>query len=350
VLPELLSQNLMLTTHQTVRRVTKDQIDVYAGRGLLIESDRAWLWGTASEHAVLYQYQLSNATNIFMSMIQTESPYFQPTPRAPRPFQTGLFPNDPLFADCALAGDKCATSWAVRIVDSTTVYILGAGLYSWFYNYGQACLKTENCQNKGFEVEQSFDIWIFNLCTKAMVEMISPLGSAPTLAADNVNGFLSSILAWLQGANTISGPRDFPGFQVYPPEWVRELALPETCKTALGQTIVCDVYVRTFMIPGYRGSLNNVTRTNSVCAPECGKSLGNWVANVRSACAGFNITQADPVLPGGRMWAGYNETCLVDPQNPLVYCNGKKHPLQLLSRGPYPVVEPDPLTALAMQI
>jgi len=74
-------------------RVTKGQVDIYVGRGILIESDRAWLWGTASEHAVMYQYQFSNASNIFMSMIQTESPYFQPKPLAPLPFTLGLFPN-----------------------------------------------------------------------------------------------------------------------------------------------------------------------------------------------------------------------------------------------------------------
>jgi len=41
----------------------------------------------------MYQYQFSNASNIFMSMIQTESPYFQPKPLAPLPFTPGLFPN-----------------------------------------------------------------------------------------------------------------------------------------------------------------------------------------------------------------------------------------------------------------
>ncbi|KAG7286304.1 hypothetical protein NEMBOFW57_008612 [Staphylotrichum longicolle] len=305
-----------------LEKITKDQIDVYAGRGLLIESDRAWLWGTASEHAVLYQYQFSQASNIFMSMIQTESPYFQPTPRAPLPFTTGLFPNDPTFSNCAATDAKCFASWAVRIVDSSAIYMLGAGLYSWFYNYNQACVTTNNCQNKGFEVEQSQDIWIYNLCTKAIVEMISPLGSAPTLAADNVNGFLSSILAWLQGAENLSGPRDFAGFQMYPAEWVQnEFSGPATCKTALQQTIVCDDYVRSFTNEGYRGSLQNKTRMDSVCHADCGKSLASWVNHVSTACQGYNITQADPALPGGRMWAGYNETCLVDPANPSVYCN-----------------------------
>jgi hypothetical protein len=305
------------------RKVTQDQIDVFAGRGMLIESNLAYLWGTASEHAVLYQYQLSGASNILMAMIQTESPYFQPTPRAPQPFRTGLFANDPTFADCPSTNGKCAISWAVRIVDSKTIYMLGAGLYSWFYNYGQTCLQTNDCQTKGFEVQQSYDIWIYNLCTKAIVEMVSPIGAVPTYARDNANGFLSSVLAWLQGANNTIGRRPFPGFQVYPTSWVQDLVVPETCKTALLQTVVCDGLVRGFMNTGYHGSLANTSKTNSVCDSGCGDSLKSWFINVGSSCSGFNISNADPALPGGRMWAGYNETCLVNPSQPGVYCNGK---------------------------
>jgi hypothetical protein len=38
--------------------------------GILIKSQGpCWLYGTASEHSVLYQYQLYNAQDIFMSMV-----------------------------------------------------------------------------------------------------------------------------------------------------------------------------------------------------------------------------------------------------------------------------------------
>ena len=100
----------------------------------------------------------------------------------------------------------------MRIIDSTSIYMLGAGLYSWFYNYGQACVDTNDCQTRGFEVEESGDIWIYNLCTKAIVEMISPLGGVPTYAQDNMNGFLASSLGWFQGTNNIGGKRTFKGY------------------------------------------------------------------------------------------------------------------------------------------
>lgn len=52
-----------------------NQIDIYNGRGVLIESQAAtWMYGTASEHNQLYQYQISNAKNVFMGLIQTETP------------------------------------------------------------------------------------------------------------------------------------------------------------------------------------------------------------------------------------------------------------------------------------
>jgi len=158
--------------------------------------------------------------------------------------------------------------------------------------------------------------------------MILPHGSPATLAAKNVNGFLSSILAWLQGVSSTSGAPQFPGFQVYPADWVLEdFTAPATCKTALLQTVTCEDAVRTFTNEQYRDSLADKTQMAQVCHADCGKSLATWVSNVGSVCKVFNISEADPVLMGGRMWAGYNETCLVDPAKPGVYCNGKQSPI-----------------------
>ncbi|KAK2750071.1 hypothetical protein FQN57_004563 [Myotisia sp. PD_48] len=300
--------------------VTQDQIDVYSARGILIESQLAWLYGTTSEHNVLYQYQLSGAKNILMGMIQTESPYFQPVPVAPLPFPTKIFPNDPLFDECEMGSVTCALSWAVRIVDSSSIYILGSGLYSWFSDYSQECLKTENCQQRGFEIEESYDVWIYNLCTKAIVEMVSPFKAVPTYARDNVNGFLSSILAWLGGTETTAGKRDFPGFNLYHPSSLLEVNLPKPCKTALAEMIKCDGYMLMFMESRYYGPLNNDTLTNSVCDSGCGKSLKQWFDSVTQYCNGYNITGAVPAMLGGRLWAAYNETCSKDPVR-KEYCN-----------------------------
>ena len=51
------------------------QINIFNGRGVLVESQGpAWFYGTSSEHHQLYNYQLANAKNVYMSVIQTETP------------------------------------------------------------------------------------------------------------------------------------------------------------------------------------------------------------------------------------------------------------------------------------
>lgn len=169
-----------------------------------------WLWGTSVEHNVLYQYQLSGATNLLMGLIQTESPYYQVEPAAPAPFSNGLvFVDDPSFKNCADNSKTCAMSWAVRIIDSNAIYVLSTGLYTWFQDYDQTCVlnNINNCQQSIFHIEESYDVWIYNLFTIGNVEMISPFQGKPIIAAQNRNGFASSILAWLGGANQTAGPR-----------------------------------------------------------------------------------------------------------------------------------------------
>ncbi|KAJ3952539.1 hypothetical protein N0V92_011011 [Colletotrichum tropicale] len=306
------------TADHDLEKATLDQIDIYAGRGLLIEADKAWLWGTSVEHNVLYQYQFSNARNVVMGMIQTESPYFQPVPKAPTPFITGLFANDPTFTGCVGASSAtCAVSWAVRIIDSSSIYMLGAGLYSWFIDYSQDCLETEDCQQRSFEIQQSTDVWIYNLCTKAIVEMISPLSSMPTYAKDNVNGFLASVLAWLQGSTETAGEREFNGYRVWTADMLENLygtVLPETCSNALTEIIACHNLTETYQSPGLRGWIGSVDDTDTVCADSCGKSLKAWFDSVSIACEGYVVNDALPTLLGGRIWEGWNQTCLKDPE------------------------------------
>ncbi|KAH8690398.1 pectate lyase superfamily protein-domain-containing protein [Phaeosphaeriaceae sp. PMI808] len=125
------------------------QTSVYVARSLLIESQSpTWMYGTASEHAVFYQYNFNKAKNIFTGMIQTESPYYQPTPKAPAPFEkaVGRFPGDPKYQCDGKDFDSCDSSWAVMIRESTDIIIGGAGLYSWFSTYTQDCIDKQTCQ------------------------------------------------------------------------------------------------------------------------------------------------------------------------------------------------------------
>ena len=119
------------------------QTSVYVARGLLVESRApTWLYGTSSEHAVYYQYNFHRASNIFAGMIQTESPYFQPTPKAPAPYDgvVGKFAGDPDYT-CAPNDEfnGCDSSWAVLMRQCQNIFVAGAGIYSWFSTYTQDC-------------------------------------------------------------------------------------------------------------------------------------------------------------------------------------------------------------------
>ena len=79
-----------------------NQISIFTGRGIIVESANGpvWMYGTASEHNVLHQYNIANAKNVLMAMIQTETPYFQSTPGAPAPYTTDTAVLDPDFSRC----------------------------------------------------------------------------------------------------------------------------------------------------------------------------------------------------------------------------------------------------------
>lgn len=285
---------------------------MYSARGLLIESQGpTWLWGTSVEHSVLYQYQISSAKNVLLRLIQTESPYFQPVPKAPAPFSPGAFIGDPDFSDCG-SSTSCAVSWGVRIVDSESVYILSTGLYSWFQQYDQTCVNSgaNNCQTRIFQTEQSSDIWVYNLVTVGTVEMISPVNSDATIAVQNRNGFASSILAWLGGSTEQTGTRTFEGYQLYMEDNFQYSKLPAACRNALEAAILCDDYTRSWTQASYHGDLNNVTLTDSICEPGCASSLTTWIAGVNTYCSGYTFDdESPPAMLGKYISYGVDETC-----------------------------------------
>lgn len=133
------------------------QISLYSGRGMLIGSQGpCWFYGTGSEHTILYQYELYYAMSIYMGHIQTESPYFQPGPVAPKPFadsiKTGQFRRDPTFADCKT--DSSRAAWGLRILNSENIVLHSAGLYSWFDNCDQQpCLKGESARSASWRLK-----------------------------------------------------------------------------------------------------------------------------------------------------------------------------------------------------
>lgn len=171
-----------------------NQINIYNGRGVLIESSKGnWLWGTASEHSVLYNYQLTNAKNVYMSLIQTETAYFQGNPDAKVPYTVNPTFFDPDFdVICAAQEGPCARTLGVRIVDSSDVFFYGTGMYSFFENYTQECVAAQNCQTHMLSIENS-QAHFFGLSTKAAINMVHLNGQSAAVDSDNRNNFCATI-------------------------------------------------------------------------------------------------------------------------------------------------------------
>ena len=171
-----------------------DQINIYNGRGVLIESTQhVWLYGTSSEHSQLYNYQVANAANIYMGIIQSETPYMQSNPNA---LAGGFKPDsrysDPDFSTCTT--DVCKKAWGLRVVASSDILVYGAGLYSFFDNYKQECLATESCQENMVSIECSSAVTLWGLSTKASTNMVTVDGGVgAVLEKDNRDTFCSTI-------------------------------------------------------------------------------------------------------------------------------------------------------------
>ncbi|KAL8675620.1 MAG: hypothetical protein Q9168_000132 [Polycauliona sp. 1 TL-2023] len=170
------------------------QIDIYNGRGVLIESKEnpVWMYGTSSEHSVLYNYQIVNAKNVYMAAIQTETPYFQSNPDATTPFTTNEKYHDPDFTHCKTAA--CKKAWGLRVVASSDVHIFGAGLYSFFENYEQDCLATESCQENMVSLEcGNENVYLWGLNTKASTNQVTIDGTGVVNQKDNRSNFCSTL-------------------------------------------------------------------------------------------------------------------------------------------------------------
>lgn len=166
------------------------QIDIYNGRGVLIESQGpVWLYGTSSEHSILYNYQLVNASAVYMALIQTETAYFQGNPVAPAGTTINATYSDPTFDGAA---SKDARTWGLRVVDSKDVFVYGAGLYSFFDDYNQECLATADCQNNMVSLENSA-VHLFGLSTKAATNMVTVDGKSQALDSDNRSTFCATL-------------------------------------------------------------------------------------------------------------------------------------------------------------
>jgi glucan 1,3-beta-glucosidase len=178
---------------------TSTRVSVFTGRGLLVESTTTWLWASGVEHHALYQYQFANAKDIFAGFIQTETPYYMPSPDAktqPYPLSAAL--NDPDYNSAC--PDGICDPYGLRILNSQNVLIYGAGLYSFFKNYDLTCSSAtapdgkRDCQNRIFSIEgTSSNIVVYSLNQVGALQMVTINGQDKASWADNLSVYSNTI-------------------------------------------------------------------------------------------------------------------------------------------------------------
>ncbi|KAE9406729.1 exo-beta-1,3-glucanase [Gymnopus androsaceus JB14] len=153
------------------------QLELFSGRGILSQSTGpVWMIGTA-EHHTLYQYSLC------------PQPYYQPTPAVPSPFSVNSAFQDPTV----FSG---GSAWALHVASSTGIIIMGAGFYSFFENFGQGCLDTENCQSQIMTVDSASSINLYSVSTVATTFQVSVNNNGIVNQAGNTNGFAETVTSW----------------------------------------------------------------------------------------------------------------------------------------------------------
>lgn len=115
----------------------------------------------------------------------------QNNPNSITPFGPVAQYSDPNFSECFLP--TCYKTYGLFIFNSTYLFMYGGGLYSFFNNYDQGCLLTENCQQFIFGMEQSEGIYMYALSTKASDNMVEIDKVAVVPQAANRNGFCQTV-------------------------------------------------------------------------------------------------------------------------------------------------------------
>ncbi|KAF2726063.1 glycoside hydrolase family 55 protein [Polychaeton citri CBS 116435] len=195
--------------HELDESAKPSQISLYNGRGALFESSGpVWLWGTASEHSVIYNYQFNHVTSLFSGFMQSETPYMQPNPEVPQPFKFNPRYDDPTFTICqnqtgSGSSVPCKDAWGLRIYNSENILLYGTGLYSFFNNYEQECVAGQNCQQHMIHIQASTNVQMYAVSTKAAVNMLDDDTTGAAIKdADNRSNFCATIAYYWQKATS----------------------------------------------------------------------------------------------------------------------------------------------------
>jgi glucan 1,3-beta-glucosidase len=141
----------------------------------------------------LYQYQFNNARDVFAGFIQTETPYYMPTPDAlSQPYVRQPAYSDPVYT----AGQS---AYGLRVLNSNNILIYGGGLYSFFKNYDVSCSSPDApngariCQNRIFSIEGTSSVQAFALSEVGVEQMLTINGQDYARWSDNLSVYPNTI-------------------------------------------------------------------------------------------------------------------------------------------------------------
>jgi len=117
-------------------------------------------------------------------------PYYQPGPVSPNPFSINSAYSDPT------PYSSNPSAWALSVKNSNGILVFGAGLYSFFQTYSQACIDTRSCQSQILNIDSTSSIGIYSLSTVATTYQLSINGAGIINQSSNLNGFASTVTSW----------------------------------------------------------------------------------------------------------------------------------------------------------
>ncbi|KAK6828307.1 glycoside hydrolase family 55 protein [Apiospora arundinis] len=170
-----------------------------AGKGgALVESTKGtWLHALGSEHWWLYQLSLRGASNVMVSLLQTETNYDQGDNVAkgsipPAPWTADVQGwGDPDFSWCGGGDTRCRMGFANYIQGGSNIYTYASASWAFFSGPGyQACAGNFQCQNYMNWITQTpQNLQAFGLCSK---DSWSVLRLADGSAIETQKGFQGS--------------------------------------------------------------------------------------------------------------------------------------------------------------
>ncbi|KAI0181188.1 glycoside hydrolase family 55 protein [Hypoxylon sp. FL1284] len=145
--------------------------NIAAKGGTLVESTKGtWLHALGSEHWWLYQLNLRDASNVLVSLLQSETNYdqgdnTQQTPPAPWAADVANW-GDPDFSWCGGGDTRCRMGFANYIQGGSNIYTYASASWVFFSGPGQGC--SGDCQNyMHWIAETPANLQAYGLCSKS---------------------------------------------------------------------------------------------------------------------------------------------------------------------------------------